>query len=86
VCKDDAEVDRVRKEQDDLLQTVARLHVEHDLAWQECDDSCGWVNDLLGEVKMERGLKLKVEDVSAGLTMEVARDKEKIHTLETVVS
>jgi hypothetical protein len=35
---------------------------------------------------MGRGLKLKAEDVSAGLTVEVARDKAKIHTLETVVS
>jgi hypothetical protein len=29
---------------------------------------------------------LKAEDVSAGLTMEVAQDKAKIHTLETEVS
>jgi hypothetical protein len=35
---------------------------------------------------MERGLKLKAEDVSAGLTMEVTRDKAKIDTLETKVS
>jgi hypothetical protein len=31
-CKDDAEVERVRKERDDLHQTVARFHVEHDSA------------------------------------------------------
>jgi hypothetical protein len=35
---------------------------------------------------MERGLKLKAEDVSVRLVMEVARDKAKIHTLETEVS
>jgi hypothetical protein len=35
---------------------------------------------------MERGLKLKAEDVFARLTVEVARDKSKIHTLETEVS
>jgi hypothetical protein len=65
---------------------VVGLHVEHDSTWQEHDDARGWVNDLLGEVKMERGLKLKAEDVSAGLVVEVARDKAKIHTLETEVS
>jgi hypothetical protein len=35
---------------------------------------------------MERGLKFKAKDVSTGLTMEVTRDKTKIHTLETEVS
>jgi hypothetical protein len=35
---------------------------------------------------MERGLKLKGEDVSTRLVVEVARDKAKIHTLETEVS
>jgi hypothetical protein len=35
---------------------------------------------------MERGLKLKAEGVSTGLAVEVARDKAKIHTLETEVS
>jgi hypothetical protein len=29
---------------------------------------------------------LKAEDISAGLAVEVARDKAKIHTLETKVS
>jgi hypothetical protein len=35
---------------------------------------------------MERGLKLKGKDVSTRLVVEVARDKAKIHTLETEVS
>jgi hypothetical protein len=65
---------------------MAGLYMECNSAWQERDDACGWVNDLLGEVKMERGLKLKVEDVSVGLAMEVTRDKAKIDTLETKVS
>jgi cell division protein FtsL len=65
---------------------MARLRVECDSARQERDDARGQVNDLLGEVEIERGLKLKAEDVSARLTMEVARDKAKIHTLETEVS
>jgi hypothetical protein len=57
--------------------------MERDSAQQEHDE---WVNELLGEVKMERGLKVKVEDVSVGLTVEVTWDKAKIHTLETEVS
>jgi hypothetical protein len=65
---------------------VVGLHVERDLARQERDDARRWFNDLLGEVKTERSLKLKAEDVSAGLAVEVARDKAKIHTLETEVS
>jgi hypothetical protein len=32
VRKDDAEAEQVRKERDDLLQTMAGLHVERDLA------------------------------------------------------
>jgi hypothetical protein len=60
--------------------------MERDSAQQEHDDAHGWVNELLGEVKMERGLKVKVEDVSVGLTVEVTWDKAKIHTLETEVS
>jgi hypothetical protein len=59
-------------ERDDLLQTVVGLHAEHDSARQEHDDARERVNDLLGEVKTERGLKLKAKDVSVGLTMEVA--------------
>jgi hypothetical protein len=62
------------------------LHVERDLARQERDDARRWFNDLLGKVKTEMSLKLKAEDVSAGLAVEVARDKAKIHTLETEVS
>jgi FtsZ-binding cell division protein ZapB len=69
-----------------LLQTVVRLRVECNSVRQERDNARGRVNDLLGEVEIERGLKLKAEDVSARLTMEVARDKAKIHTLETEVS
>jgi hypothetical protein len=86
VRKDDTEAERVRKEQDDLLQTVAGLHVEHELARQERDDARGWVNNLLGEVKKERDLKLKAEGVSTGLAVEVAWDKAKINALETEVS
>jgi hypothetical protein len=44
------------------------------------------VNDLLGEVEKERGLKLKVEGVSMGLAVEVGQGKARIHTLETEVS
>jgi hypothetical protein len=62
------------------------LRVECDSTRQERDDSRGWVNDLLDEVKMERGLKLKAKDVSARHAMEVAWDRAKIHTLETKVS
>jgi hypothetical protein len=60
--------------------------VERDLARQEHDDAHGRVNDLLSKVETERGLKLKAEDVSVGLAVEVTRDKAKIHTLETEVS
>jgi hypothetical protein len=62
------------------------LHVERDSAWQEHDDACVWFNDLLSEVKIERSLKLKAEDISGGLAVEVGRDKAKIHTLETELS
>jgi hypothetical protein len=62
------------------------LRVERDSIWQEHDDARGWINDLLGEVEKEMELKLKSEDVSIGLTMEVALDKAKIHALETEVS
>jgi hypothetical protein len=55
-----------------LLQTVVGLRVERDSILQEHDDARGWINDLLGEVEKEMELKLKAEDVSAGLTMEVA--------------
>jgi hypothetical protein len=84
VHKDDAE--RVRKERDDLLQAMARLHVERNSTRQECDNARGRVNDLLGEVEKERGLKLKAEGVSAGLVVEVGRGKAKINTMETEVS
>jgi hypothetical protein len=86
VRKDDVKAEWVRKERDDLLQTMVGLCVEHDLARQERDDARGQVNDLLGEVEKERGLKLKAEDVSAGLAMVVAWGKAKNHTLEIEVS
>jgi hypothetical protein len=86
VHKDDTKAERVWMERDDLLQTVVGLHVEHDSARQEHDDAHERVNDLLGEVETERGMKLKAKDVSAGLTMEVAWDKVRIHTLDTEVS
>jgi hypothetical protein len=54
--KDDAKAEQVRKEQDDLLQTMAGLCIECNSARQECDDSRGQVNDLLGEVEKERDL------------------------------
>jgi hypothetical protein len=53
------------------------LPAEHDLTRQECDDTHGWVNDLLGEVEKERGLKLKAEGVSARLAMEVSWARQK---------
>jgi hypothetical protein len=62
------------------------LRVERDSVRQERDNTCGQVNDLLGEVERERDLKLKAKDVFVGLVMEVARDKAKIHTLEAEVS
>jgi hypothetical protein len=85
-CKDDVEAKLIRKERDDLLQAVVRLCAKRDSTWQEHDDARGRVNDLLGEVEKERGLKLKAEGVSAGLAVEVGRGKARIHTLETEVS
>jgi hypothetical protein len=84
--KDDTEVEQVWKEQDHLLQTMARLYAEHDSTQQEWDDARGWVSNLLGKVEKERDLKLKAEGVSTGLAMEVDRGKVSIHTLETKVS
>jgi hypothetical protein len=65
---------------------MAGLRVERDLARQESDDARGWVNNLLGEVKKERDLKLKAKGVSTELAVEVARDKAKINALEIEVS
>jgi hypothetical protein len=62
------------------------LRAKRDSARQAHDDTHGWVHDLLGKVQKERDLKLKAEDVSIGLAVEVARGKTKIHTLEIEVS
>jgi hypothetical protein len=53
--KDDIEAKRVWKKRYDLLQTMAGLHAKRDSARQEHDYARGRVNDLLGEVEMERG-------------------------------
>jgi predicted RNase H-like nuclease (RuvC/YqgF family) len=55
---------QIRKERDELLQTVARLQ-------RECADSYRWINNLLGEVEKERESKIEAENMSTGVAVQV---------------
>jgi chromosome segregation ATPase len=83
---DAAETERIRKEWDELLQTMAGLHAERDSARQECADAHRWINDLLGEVEKERESKIKVENMSVELTMQVGQPRARVQALEAEAS
>jgi predicted nucleic acid-binding Zn-ribbon protein len=75
---DAAEIERIQKERDELLQTMARLRQEH-------ADVHQWINDLLGEVEKERESNIEAESMSARLAVQVGQHRARIQTLEAEV-
>ena len=72
-CVDEAEVERLRKKWDDMLQTIEGFRTEHDLARQERADAQQRIYLLEGELRGEKDLKVAAEAVTAKLTMEVSQ-------------
>jgi hypothetical protein len=83
---DATETERIRKERDELLQTVAGLRTECDSARQERVDAYQRIDRLLGELEKERELKIEAADVAASLAGEVAQQQEEAHKLREQVN
>jgi hypothetical protein len=82
---DVVESERLRKEQDDLLQAVEGLCTERDLARRECIDAQQWIDLFEGELEEERDLMMKAEGMTARLATEVDQHQEEIRGLEAKV-
>ena len=71
---------RLRREQDELLQTTERLHSEHgmvheehDRAVRERDEAYQVVNSLRADLGVMVTRRLEAESISAGLGTELAK-------------
>ena len=62
---DEAEAERLRKEWDDLLQTIEGFRMERDLAHQERADAQQRIYLLEGELQEENDQKVGAEVVTA---------------------
>ena len=90
--RDNEEAAKVRKERDELLQTMERFHSEHgvareerDQALQERDQACQERDDAqlkVGSLQAELGIamtqKLEAESVSTGLAVDLAKARKNL--------
>ena len=83
---DAVEVERLRKERDNLLWAIEELHMGIDLARQERTDAQQRIGHLEDELQAERDLKVAAEGMSTGLTAEVSQRQEEVQCLEAEVT